>query len=118
MKKYIIITGDTNDGDYISEKTQISDENLEIIKPVIKAIKDYNEDKTITYQKWNWWDIKDYNNRRDNSKPTPKELYLNTGKCSQEAFDIFNDYIPHDEYGIHSIDSIELLTVIEEQKLL
>jgi len=40
MKKYVIISEvDTNDGDYESKETTISEEQLENIKPIIEAIK-------------------------------------------------------------------------------
>lgn len=58
-----------------------------------------------------------YESNRDN--PTPKELYVDTGKVTQEVLDLFNEnYTPHGEYGIHSIESIELLEVSNEYKLL
>jgi len=114
MKKYIIIKADTNDADYVTSKNEITDETLEIILPVIKAIEAYDNDKSIKYQKYNWWKL-DY---RYEDKPTPKELYVDTGKCSQEAFDYFNELTPYFEHGIHTIESIELLEVVNEIKLL
>jgi len=38
-KKYIIITADINDGDYVTSINQISDETLETIMPVIEVKK-------------------------------------------------------------------------------
>ena len=117
MKTYIIIKADTNDADYVSEKNEISKENLEIITPVIAAIKEFNEDKSIKYQKYNWWNIEG----RD-TKPqflSPKERYVDSGKCSQKALDYFYQYCPSGgENGVHSIESIELLEVVNEIKLL
>ncbi len=112
MKKYIIIKADTNDADYITSKHLITDTELEIIQPIIKAIKDYTEDTSIKHQKWNFWRI------GNNDNPSPKELYVDSGKCTQESLDYFNDFRPHGEHGIHSIESIELLEVFKEQRLL
>lgn len=39
MDKYILVEGDQNDGDYVSEFSIISDKDLEKIKPLIKQIK-------------------------------------------------------------------------------
>ena len=114
MKKYIYVTADTNDADYISEKNEITDEEIELIKPVIKAIKDYTEDSSIKHQIWNWWVI--YGSRKEN--PTPQQLYVDTGKCSKEAFDRFSELVPYNEGGVHTIESVEIMVVLEEIKLL
>lgn len=111
MKKYIIIKADTNDADYIQEKHEITNEQLIEIMPVIKAIKDYTEDKSINHQKMNYWTI----SRRH---PSPEELYVNTGKCTEESFRLFDELIPYCEDGIHTIESIEILEVVNEIKLL
>ncbi len=116
MKKYIIIKADTNDADYVSSKHEIDEKTLEIIMPVIEAIEEFDEDKSIKYQKYNWWNC----DGRD-SKPqymTPTERYVNSGKCSEEAMDYFCELIPYFEGGIHTIESIEILEVINEIKLL
>lgn len=111
MKKYIIIQADTNDADYISNKSEITDEELEIIMPVIKAIRAYEDDETIKKQKWNW-DVE------GNKDLTPDERYLKSGLVTEEAFDYFNEFCPHSgDTPVHSIDSIELLEVINETKL-
>jgi len=110
MKKYIIIEADVNDGDYIHSRNIITDDELELIKPVIQAIKDYNDDETIKHQKWNWYTI-------DNREPNPMELYK--GKFSEEAYDFFNSILPYmDNESIHTIESIDILIVAEEIKLL
>lgn len=109
MKKYITIKGDTNDADYITSQNEITDEEIELIRPVVQAINDYDNNKTIKYQKWNWWTIYE-----DADRPAPQQLYVDTGKCSQEALDYFSDLCPHGEDGIHSIDSVEIITVLEK----
>lgn len=112
MKKYILIKADVNDGDYISSKNEITDEDIELIKPIIDAIKEYDNDKSIKRQKWNW-DINGYNDQ------DPNQRYVKSGKCSLESFDYFNDLLPFmDNQDIHTIESIEILVVSEEIKLL
>jgi hypothetical protein len=113
MKKYIIIKADINDGDYISRKTEIDEETLNIIMPVINAIKEYNEDKSIKKQKFNWYCLK------NKDSESPEELYVKSGKVTEEALDYFWERLPSlDNESIHTIESIELLEVIKETDLL
>lgn len=118
MKKYIIIKADTNDADYIIEKTEILDGDLELIQPVIEQLQlrkaKLNEDRN-----------KNWNEYRHNwetgemvSKKSPQKLYIETGLLTQAQVDLFSEYIPYAEYGIHTIESIEILEVINEIKLL
>jgi hypothetical protein len=112
MTKYIYIKADTNDADYISEMKQITDEELEIIKPVIQAIKEYDKDKSIKKQKYNWWDIE------SSRHPAPEKLYIESGKVTQEQLDAFREYIPYGEHGVHTIEEITLYNVESEEELL
>lgn len=121
MKKYLLIKADTNDGDYIDSRNEITDEELAIILPVIKAIKEFDDDPTIKYQKYNWWEIGRNSYREQNKEQyqSPKERYLDTGKITEEAFNYFSDFLPSmGEYPIHTIESIELIEVVNETKLL
>ena len=112
MKKYILISADVNDGDYINSKNEITDEELKLIMPVINAINDFNEDKSIKKQKYNWYTIDDRNK-------TPESLYINTGKCTNKSFDAFSELLPCMETeSIHTIESIEILEISNEIKLL
>jgi len=96
MKKYIIIKADTNDGDYITKKSKITDEQIELIKPIIKEIK----------KQHNEYRILDCGN-------TAEKFY-----GSLPNFDFFDNLVPHGEYGVHTIESIEVLVVQKEIKLL
>ncbi len=119
MKKYILIQADVNDGDYINFKHEISDEDIELINPIIQAIKEFNDDKSIIYQKYNWCTFDHKSHRDPHQYMSPEKRYLDTGKCSQEAFDYFNDLLPCiDNEDIYTIESIEILVVQEEIKLL
>lgn len=113
MKKYIIITADTNDADFVSKKTKITDKELKSIKPIIKAIKGFKP-----YKKGGW--------EHQNNYPVGECVRPDLGQQSAEEyyghlpnFGLFNEtYVPYGEYGIHTITSIELLTVAKETKLL
>lgn len=104
-KKYIFIEADVNDGDYISELNQISDKDLEIIKPVIKAIK--------ANKKGHNYDVGGYDDT------TPEDKYVSTGKCTQEELDTFDSFVPvMDNQEVHTIESIRILIVEKEIDLL
>ena len=115
MKKYIVITADTNDGDYITEKSEITDDQIEIIMPVIESIK-----KFTPYQgEWSpgLFTTHDHNFpygeclREDMGEKSIYDIY---GKS--EGLELFETFIPYDEYGIHTITSAEI--VLKESKLI
>lgn len=99
MKKYIIIKADTNDADYVSSKHEITEEQIQEIMPVVEAIKKFGRGHNFPS---NEYDTKD-----------ASTLYGHL-----EGFDLFNDFTPHGEGGIHTIESIEILTIANEEKLL
>ena len=103
MKKYLIIKADMNDGDYVSEKNLVSDEQLKELMPIIKAIKACKEDH-------NWPNY-------DGADKDFKELY--EGILTDRQIDLMMYYTPSGgDGGIHTIESIELLEVSKETKLL
>ena len=106
MKKYINIIADYNDGDYCESLIQISDEILEIIKPLIEEIKNYKGD-------YNW-------DNHNNEMESPEDFYVKGGLCTQEAFNAFGDIMPYapENDEIHSITSIRILEVSNESQLL
>ena len=103
MKLYLEIKADTNDADYVQQRTEITEQEVEDFKPLIKAIKNKKSG-------YNWPDF-GYT-RKD--EPTPVEVYSEFG----ELVEYFSEYVPHGEYGVHTIDSIKLLKVLEEVDLL
>lgn len=92
--KYILIKADYNDGDYVTSKHEITDEQIELIKPVIKVIKDNDGNYPIG-------DMSDSSNNA--------ELFYG----HIEGFDLFEELVPYGEYGIHTIESIEIITIVE-----
>ena len=107
MKKYLVIIADYNDGDCISSKKEISDKKLLELEPVFKVLKAQQE---LTSHNWETDECSD--------KCTPKKLYIKTGKLTEEQVDLLDEYLPSGEYGIHTIQSIELIEVVNEIKLL
>jgi hypothetical protein len=105
-QKYIVIKADTNDADCITEMSVISDEDLAIIQPVIDLLKSKRKERRHN------WEIGEC--ERDG---TIHERYVETGLLTEEQVDVFDEYVPHGEYGIHTIESIRLLVVSEEKTL-
>ncbi len=110
MKKYIVIEADTNDGDYITNKSEITDSELEVINPVIQAIKNFKP-----YQgEWmpGQFTTHDHNFplgdclREDMGEKPIEEIYSNVDSNSLE---VFKEMVPYGEYGIHTIKSIEIV---------
>ena len=97
--KYICITADWNDADYICNLETISDATLELIKPVIKAIKEN----------------KGYNNWED-----AHEKYVESKLVSEKALKTFAYLVPSGYEGaeVHTIESVEILDVARKTTLL
>lgn len=99
-KKYIVITADVNDGDYITSINQISDEILANIMPIIEAIK------------------KQSKKQRHNFTDDLQEVYK---KSNTNRFDHFCILLPgtiNDDDEIHTINHITILDILNETKLL
>ena len=110
--KYIKIVVDYNDADYRYTFEKISDERLELIMPVINAVKGYKG--LSQWDKQNWYDVK-----RNKPERKPKALYLDSGLVTKDAYESFRDILPENwEAPIHTIKSIEILEVTDIKKLL
>lgn len=98
MKKYILIKADYNDADYVSSKHSVTDEQLAELEPIIAAVK--------KKRRQNWEDR--------------GQGYVEAGTLTQDQVDTLQDLLPYapENDEIHSIESIELLVVADEIKLL
>lgn len=105
MKKFIYIEGDTNDADYISKLSEIDDEDLEIIKPIIEKIK--------TKSGHNW--ANSYAREGDELEDLYPEFFIENVEEEyfepMKSMETFERYVPRGENGIHTIVTIQLLTV-------
>ncbi len=115
----IKITADTNDADYVTEISSISDGDLNKIKPLIAAIKNFKPYKTrvdgLDWSHSHNYPWGEHLPREDLGEKYPREIYKG---FDEEVFQIFEDLIPHGEYGIHTIESIEIAPQIKWEKLL
>lgn len=114
----ITITVDTNDGDYATEISEISEEDLETIKPLIAAIKKFKPYKTKSKSGYDLTHDHNYPYdeclREDMGEKSPRDVY----KFNTEVFDIFEDLVPCSEYGFHTIESITTAPLHSKTKLL
>ena len=115
MKK-IIIKADTNDADYVTSQRVITDEQLEKIRPVVDAIKSFQPFK-VKKHGIDWNHHHNYptgeNCRTDLGEKSAIEMY---GKI--DGFKLFDSMCPTDEYGLHTIVSVDVLEIANETKLL
>ena len=117
----ITITADTNDADYVTKVSKISSDNLEKIKPLIEAIKKFKPYNTEIRDGLKWthdhnfpFGTGEYIPRADLGERFPRQIY----NFPEAIFDIFEDLLPFGEYGIHTIESIEVTPFIKKVKLL
>lgn len=115
MKKVITITADTNDGDYVTSNKEITDEELVLIEPVVEAIKNFKP-----YEVGRWKHTHNYPTgvvyRGDLGELSAEEYY--TKIVTPKEFETFDELVPYNEYGIHTIESIKVLEIVKETKLL
>ena len=117
MKRILVVRADTNDADYVTQETPINDGELDLIKEVVNAIGEFKPYKTQAHG----MDWKHEHNfptgdchRPDLNEKSAKELYGHL-----PGFELFvNYFLPWSEYGIHTIDSVEIRPEIETEKWL
>lgn len=122
MVKYeITIKVDTNDGDYATEISTISDSDLDKIKPLIAAIKKFQPYKTKSESGMDWEHSHNYPYgevlREDLGEKEPRDYYHGV-VSNNDVFDLFEDLLPYGEYGFHTIVSIDVTPLVKKAKLL
>jgi len=117
MKKYIEITADTNDADYTTKRTEISDKTLKFIEPVLEAIRSF--EPYTTEDGWhhrNNFPHGEYCPNEEKGEKGIFELYVETGLCTEDELWTFAELCPAGD--IHSITDVNILIVSDEMKLL
>ena len=99
MNKYTVkIVADTNDGDYVTKLTDITLEELLLIEAVAQVVREHG----------NAW--------KNQQQGDPIDQY--GGRLAEEDIEDFDGYVPYDEYGVHTIVSIEFTPIINWEKIL
>lgn len=106
MKKIVLIEGDTNDADYVTREEIVSEKDIEFLKKIGEAL------KNTPAQCYHNWGNSDYCDKEE----SPYAMYKDV--LTKKEIDNFNDnFCPYGEHGIHTIESIRILTISEEDKL-
>lgn len=106
-KKYELkVTADTNDADYITEISIVDQEELDKLIPMFKKISKFKECKTKGRTHRHNFPYGDCL-RDDLGEKSVQELY----GWSDDELDYLTDFLPMDEYGIHTIESVEFYDV-------
>lgn len=111
MQKYILVKADTNDGDYITSFTPISNEALATLAPLIEKIKACPESHNFP--------TGDYDPSYDGEEI--RQLYVSPEAEEQDekVLELFcNNYIPVSENGFHTIKDVSVYEVGHIEKLL
>ena len=111
MKYELVITADTNDADYATSTNTVTQETIDKLSPIIKAIKDRNATTRRGSGQYNWR-IGEYATKNEG----PDVVY--DGILTEDQIEFFSDLVPHGEYGIHTIESIEYYPLPMKIKLL
>lgn len=109
-KQFLYIRADYNDADFVAEMVEVTEEELKILAPAIKLIKEDPE----CVREWHemMFDNEyDEDNNYTPEKLTPKEL----------AISIMIEIMPHapeGNDGIHTVEELTLYTVVKRKNLL
>ena len=115
---YLVVVADQNDADFVTRIIPITLEQLIKIMPVIQAIKEF---EPYEAEGMNWthnhnWPSGEYLPRTDLGEKYPHEIYP---QVDQKLIEFFSDeYVPYGQYGIHTIESIDLITVSDIKHLI
>ncbi len=120
MKYEITIIVDTNDADYRTSVSEIEEEEIDRLMPLIKAIKEFepyqSKSKTSDYTSMHRANYPTGECcREDLGEKTAEECYSD---ISPEIHELFQEYCPCEEHGFHTIESIEITPLVEKEKLL
>lgn len=121
MKWEIKVVADTNDADYVTSLSKISDKDLNKIRPVIAAIKAFKPYQSLVDGKpWthtNNFPSGEYYPQENLGEKSVEELY-GAVAGGGDALYLFQEYVPFGEHGIHTITSIAIAQPVQWKKLL
>ena len=115
--KMLYINVDTNDADYVTAITTITEKDLDKIMPLIQAIKKsktkYGHNYSIDMEEENVWEL----DGKDIDAPIGG-MAKQYPKVSVKVHELFYDHCPSTEHGFHTIESIEVYPIPEKKRLL
>lgn len=118
MTNYLLVVADHNDADYITKVEKISDKTLQKLKPLFSAIKKFKPYKSASGSGMMHTHPHNFPVgeccRTDLGEKELADIYPD----HLHALQIFQDeYVPVNEYGIHTIKEIKLLEIASVKKL-
>lgn len=112
-KTEITIRVDTNDGDYNEVTNPISKEDLNKLKPLFKAIKQFKPYKAKGHGHAHNFPMGEIL-REDLGEKSPAEIY----NVDEELIELLEEYLPHCDYGFHTIERVEIFPQPKKERLL
>lgn len=105
MTKYIRIKADTNDADYIEKTNVLKDEDESLVRRWAEALKDGSNRAEWGH---NW----PTNEFREESV---HDLY--EGVFTKDELYRVDRYVPYGEYGVHTVEEVEIFEKLNEERL-
>lgn len=100
----VVITGDAGDADYTSKATVVTDNDLKVVRKVVKALKAWAKDKKWSSCNWD-------------SRMSAEEQY--PGLLTEDELEQFEDLLPGTgDHPIHTITSVKLYEFTSKRNLL
>lgn len=100
MKTQVFVEADYNDGDYVSQTTSIKESDLPRLRNIATIIKKNN----------GYWNTQ-HELGLGMDGPTISRKY--DGILSPEDIEWFDGFTPFGEYGIHTIKTVQIISVVE-----
>ena len=115
INRTLIIKADYNDADYVTSEYKIDEIDELLIRKVANVILAKRNEAKENNRHWNYhnWDNNGYGRY-----PTPYELYKDV--LTEEEISTFEDMCPYgpDTNGIHTIESIRIIEITKDEKVL
>ena len=112
-KLEIKIVADTNDADWVTEITEITEKDLAKVMPLIEAIKKSKAEHGHNYNT-RWEDYEDDDDINEAVDCVKKQY----PKISSKIHDLFYDHCPRPANGFHTIESIVVYPIPKKKVLL
>lgn len=105
MKTVVIVKADTNDADYISAETEVRNSSqIELVRKFASLLKASNAPHGQNFPYSDYVDL------------TLEDLYGD--KVSQQELRVFRNMVPYGEHGVHTIQSIRIVQIVQDEELL
>jgi len=110
---------DQNDGDWNEQSSDITQEQLDKLIPVFKAIKKFKPYKGksgsgLTHTHHHNWPMGEYAPREDLGEKPPAEIYK--GILTKKQVELFEEFCTYGEHGFHSVVSVTVYEITKETK--